>query len=839
MPLNRALRGLAVFCLATAAPYPALACEGAVSVCTKEAETSFLFARAGAITQIRVDPSDAAPVRHAAKMLAEDIGRVTGTPGMVGSGDVPSGGPVIMAGTLDSPAIATLVRSGALDVAQIRGTWEGYVQAIVPAGRSGLGVPALVIAGSDPRGAVYGLLDLSERIGVSPWHWWADVPVQQKQNVWLTAGTRADAPAVKYRGFFINDEDPAFGGWANEKFGGVNAQAYEHVFDLLLRLKGNYIWPAMWGKSLPQDDPASLALAAETGVVLGTSHHEPLTRAHVEWDRAKAAGEASGEWNYGTNAAALRNFWQAGMQRHVASGAEAVVTIGMRGDGDEAMSEDTAIPLLEQVVADQRTIIAEATGKPASQTPQVWALYKEVQDYYDQGMQVPDDVTLLFADDNWGQIRRLPALGAAPRQGGYGVYYHFDYVGGPRSYKWIDTIQNGKTWQQMNLAWERGARDLWIVNVGDIKPAEFPLDFFLDMAWDPVEMTPDALGDYSRAWATQQFGAANAGEIAEILDEYARLVSRRKPELLDADALPLRELGAASDEWGRLAGRTTALAERMPEAQRPAFAQLVLHRVLAVGNLYRLYHAVAQNRQLAEQGSPQANDWADRAEQAFEFDRMMTDSYHAIAGGKWNHMMSQPHIGYSSWDDPDENIMPELVRVEATSRPSVRLTPEPISAATAAADVDAAPVAKGLSWQPVAEIGSHGSALVALPQGRPATTPADGVYAEYTLMVPFTFRWQLDVELVPTLDTIGEEGLRFGVQFGDGPVEEKRFYLEATNGQYDNPDQVAWNEAVIDNKVVVTQPLGLVEKGEHRVRIYRIDDNVVLDGLVLRPIRAE
>src|SRR5690606_39010394 len=265
--------------------------------------------------------------------------------------------------------------------------------------------------------------------------------------------------------------------WVREKFGGFNHQFYEKVFELILRLKGNFLWPAMWGKSLWDDDSLSAPLADEMGVVLATTHHEPMMRAHVEWQRY-----GKGPWDYDKNPEVLRQFWREGLER--TKGQETVVTLAMRGDGDEAMSADTNIELLERIVKDQREIIAEVTGRPAEETPQVWALYKEVQDYYDKGMRVPEDVTLLFADDNWGNIRRLPDP-ADKRPGGYGVYYHFDYVGGPRNYKWLNTTQIESAWQQMRLAWAHGVDRVWIVNVGDIKPMELPISAFLDQAWDP------------------------------------------------------------------------------------------------------------------------------------------------------------------------------------------------------------------------------------------------------------------------------------------------------------------------------------------------------------------
>ena len=259
----------------------------------------------------------------------------------------------------------------------------------------------MIISGSDRRGTAYGVFEVSKRIGVSPWYWWADVPVKKKTDLFINANTYfSDAPKVKYRGIFINDEAPALSGWTREKFGGFNHKFYEKVFELILRLKGNYLWPAMWGNAFYYDDSLNIRSADEYGIVIGTSHHEPLMRAHEEW---KYFGKGR-KWNYDSTETGLKEYWKGGMQR---AWNEKIVSIGMRGDGDEPMSRPTATALLERIVKHQRQIIEEVTGKPASETPQLWALYKEVQDYYDKGMRVPDDVTLLLCDDNWGNIRSI------------------------------------------------------------------------------------------------------------------------------------------------------------------------------------------------------------------------------------------------------------------------------------------------------------------------------------------------------------------------------------------------------------------------------------------------
>ena len=334
LPLAAALLG--------AVPVAASACEGAVAACTTTKDGSFALIAGGRATPVIVEAGADPAVRHAAGNFAEDLGRVGGAPPPVME-VLPNGAPaVVIVGVAGQGGLVdSLAAAGHIDLSQVTRRWEAFGQFVVDDPLPGV-ERALVIAGADPRGAVYGLYDLSEQIGVSPWHWWADVPVERRETLYLTAGARTDAPGVRYRGFFINDEDPALGGWARQRFGGLNAQFYDQVFELLLRLKGNYLWPAMWGKSLAEDDPASLALAAEMGIVLGTSHHEPLTRAHVDWERAKERGEVSGAWNYETNPETLRRFWREGMERFVASGADGVVTVGMRGDGDERGHRDSA-----------------------------------------------------------------------------------------------------------------------------------------------------------------------------------------------------------------------------------------------------------------------------------------------------------------------------------------------------------------------------------------------------------------------------------------------------------------------------------------------------------------
>lgn len=623
---------------------------------------SFRIAAPGVAAAILVDANDHPGVRRAAADLQADVGRVTGvTPVLLGGG---SGAPpsAVIVGTLGrSQLIQRLVDRGKLDVKAIRSRWESSIIEVVAKPWAGV-ERALVIVGSDPRGTIYGVYDVSEQMGVSPWYWWADVPVRHRAEVYVRAGRYVrPEPAVRYRGFFINDEAPALSGWAQQTFGGFNHQFYARVFELLLRMKANLLWPAMWGRAFADDDPRSASLANEYGVVIGTSHHEPMMRAHDEWRRY-----GSGPWNYTANAEKLREFWTEGARR--TAGYESIVTLGMRGDGDEPMSAEANVALLERIVADQRAILARHRSAPLTSVPQVWALYKEVQEYYEKGMRVPDDVTLLWSDDNWGNIRRLPTAEERGRPGGAGIYYHLDYVGGPRSYKWLNTVPITKVWEQMHLAWQYGATRIWMVNVGDIKPVEFPLQFFLDYAWDPARFPADGLDDYTRSWAEREFGPEHAGEIADIVTRYTMFNGRRKPEMLEPRTYSLtsyREAETVVADYNRLAEKAEALSAKMPAESRDAFFELVLYPVKACAVVNELYVVAGLNRLYAVQGRASTNELAERARRLFAEDARLSREYNeALAGGKWAHMMDQTHLGYTYWQQPVRNAMPAVQQIQ-------------------------------------------------------------------------------------------------------------------------------------------------------------------------------
>jgi hypothetical protein len=642
-------------------------------VSSKPVPGAFALADHKSAVPLLVSDSDWPGVVRAASDLGADIERVTGErPALLRAGALHDGDAVLIGTIGRSTLIDGLVQRHKLDVSGIAGKWEAAVTNIVEHPMPGVR-RALVIAGSDKRGTIFAIYDLSEQIGVSPWYWWADVRVPRQDALFVEPGRHAQpVPAVKYRGIFLNDEAPALTGWVNEKYGGYNSKFYVHVFELLLRLKANFLWPAMWNSAFAADDPLNAKLADEYGIVMGTSHEEPMMRAEKEWKRA------DGPWNYAENQKRIDEFWRTGIDRD--KDYEEIVTLGMRGVNDTPMPAAANSELLEKIVANQRQILKETVNPDLEKVPQVWALYKEVQSYYDNGMRVPDDVTLLWSDDNWGNLRRLPTPEERKRSGGAGIYYHFDYVGDPRSYKWLNTNPIPKVWEQMNLALHYGADRIWVVNVGDLKPMEFPIEFFLTFARTPDRWNQNSLDEYTRMWATREFGPEHAADIATAMEDYTRYNGRRKPELIDPGTFSVanyHEADRVEREWKLLAARVDKLADELPQDERASFFELVQYPVDACANLTELYIAAGRNALYARQGRASANSYAAETRALFAKDAALTDEYnHKLLDGRWNHMMDQTHIGYTFWNEPPLNAMPAVTEVQPAAVASIGVAVE-------------------------------------------------------------------------------------------------------------------------------------------------------------------
>ena len=792
-------------------------------ITTSVAEKQFTLSGSNGSTTLVISSEDYAGVIDALKNLKTDIGKVTGhEPDIINN--LPKAKELIIVGTIGkSPLIDQLIKNKKLDVKDIIGKWESFIIQSVESPLPGVG-KALIIAGSDKRGTIYGIYDVSNNIGVSPWYYWADVPVEKHESLFVKEGRYVfDSPKVKYRGIFLNDEAPAMSGWAIEKFGGFNHKFYVNVLELILRLRGNFLWPAMWGKSFFDDDSANGPLADEMGVVIGLSHHEPMGRSQAEWHKY-----GSGPWDYSKNENVLKEFWKGGLERN--KNYETLVTIGMRGDGDMPMSKESNIDLLEKIVKDQRNIIKEVTGQKPEKTPQVWALYKEVQDYYDQGMRVPDDVTLLMCDDNWGNIRKLPDINAPVHPGGYGMYYHVDYVGGPRCYKWLNVSQNERIWEQMNLAYTHGVDRLWVLNVGDLKPMEYPISFFLDMAWDPMQFNAQNIQQYSEDWCTRQFGEKFAKEASRLLELYTKYNQRVTPEILNANTYSLEnynEFERVRNDYRDLALDAMRLYYLIPNQYKDAFDQLVLFPINACSNLYEMYYAVAKNQKMTAEKKTEANYWADVAKQCYDRDSILSIHYNKdIAGGKWSHMMDQIRIGYRSWAEPRKRIMPKVTRIEV---PEVTKSELVFNESDGYVSIEAENYQKTkgtdkIHWEVIPELGRTGSAVSTFPQNQYPTVK-DSVYLEYGVNFKSTGDFEVSVLISPTLNFNANKGLRYAISF-DGSVEQ----IVNVNQKYTEREFEGWQANHI-NQTKTKHPI--TTAGLHCLRIRVLEPGIVLQKIII------
>lgn len=655
---------------------------------------------------IFVDGKDWPGVTRAANDLASDIKAITGNQLQVVSDVAAMGNTPIIIGTVGkSPIIDQLAASGKIDVSSIKGKWESSITQVVENPLPGV-ERALVIAGSDKRGTIYSIYDVSEQSGQSPWHYWGDVPAKKHSELHVKAGkVTVGEPSVKYRGIFLNDEAPSLTNYVRTKYGQAPAyrgtanygrEFYSHLFELLLRTKGNYLWPAMWSNAFNEDDPENAPTADLYGIVMGTSHQEPMIRAQQEWDRLPRT-TTFGNWNYATHPEALEKFWRDGLERN--KNYESLITMGLRGRNDTEMVRGTqeAIDLLNKIIPAQRKLIAETINPDPSKVPQMWCLYKEVQDYYETGgLNPPDDISLLWAEDNNGNVRRLPTAKERQRSGGAGIYYHFDYHGGPTDYRWVNTSPIPRIWDQMSWAKQYGADRIWIVNVGKFKNLEFAMDYWMNLGWNTNRWTNETMREYTKLWATREFGPDHADEIAEIMATYTKFNGRRKPERLATSiysAAFYSEAETVAADYNALAAKAEALYAKVPADQKDAFYQLVLFPTKACANLNEMYVAGGLNQLYARQGRVSANDYAEKAKADYANDAALMKHFNTeFAGGRWNHFQDDVHIGYTSWDQPRTPNMNQVKLASVTPKetPTLGVAVESMAAAWPGGEGDAA-----------------------------------------------------------------------------------------------------------------------------------------------------
>ena len=765
-----------------------------------------------------VDPA-ATPVVHlAVQLLADDLAHVTGRPTALRADAGQLGPTAILIGTIgDGGPVDALATAGKVDAAGVRGQWETFAWQIVADPLPGVRA-ALVIVGSDRRGTAYGCTELSRAIGVSPWAWWADVPTPRHAELAVAPGRHVDGPpGVKYRGIFLNDEDWGFLPWAaktfDPKLGNVGPKTYAKVFELMLRLRLNYLWPAMH----PGTDefgavPGNAEMADRWAIIMGASHCEPMLRNNVYWPKA------NGPWRYDTNGPTILRYWDESVRDR--GHFEAVWTLGIRGIHDSGMSgppqKSARVKMLEGIFTDQRKLIdghvTDQFGPPA----ECFVPYKEVLPLYDDHLKVPDDVTLMWPDDNYGYIRHLPTPAERARAGGNGIYYHLSYQGGPMSYLWLETISPGLAWEELHKAYQNGVDRMWMLNVGDLKPAEVATDFYSRLAWAPDRWGPDAQDRFLHDFFTRTFGADLAGPLVDLQSAYYRLASVRKPETVTSgwvDGLSPAERADLGRRYTALMQEETATAARIPADHADAYVEMVGYpaRMLAATGLLYLH---------LDDDRVEAQRWMD-------YIRDQTRRYNEqVAGGKWRHMMSDTMAGLS-W--------PTEVGGRGNGKRTPRATTTPdrpagvtVDAAVGIPATSATTEPRAAAWHAVAGLGWSGRAVTTLPATVGAGTAAPLTYA-FDLAAAAPADAAVRLYLLPTMRLTPEGALRVAVAVDAAPPAD----LDVPGGTAKDENDKRRRDAVLSDRQTLSVPVGALAAGRHVVRVSALDPGVVLDQVEL------
>jgi hypothetical protein len=635
----------------------------------------FTIVKNGKATKIYVDSKgkDYDGLSLVSQSFANDVHMVTGMTPTVTTDVSRLEGTVVIAGSIgNNDLIDALISEGKINVASIMNKRETYQIRVVDYPFTGIN-KAIVIVGSDKRGTIYGIYHISELIGVSPWVYWGDVIPEKKAEVVIPENKldfTSKEPSVKYRGFFLNDEWPSLGTWTTNKFGDFNEDLYVKVFELILRLKGNFLWPAMWSAIFSENGKSSsianAKLADAYGIVMSTSHHEPMFRAGEEWQKFYKNYGASNEWNFAKNREAITRFWEDGVKRN--KDFESIITLGMRGERDSSLGGGLQenIDLLKSIIITQKDLLKKYS---LSDAPQVLTVYKEVEEFWYgsdtvEGLKdwdVLNDVTIMLAEDNFGNMRKLPTPSERNRESGWGMYYHFDYHGGPISYEWVNTVPLEKVWEQMSVAYDYGIRDIWIVNVGDLKPMEFPISYFLDLAYDFEKWGINGLNrtkEYTRNWVLQQFrniADKNTRDgIAGVLSGYTKMNGIRKPETLTAETFSTTYYNEAKRVLSKAISLEKAAKkyyDLMPESHKDTYYQLVYYPAVASANVVKMQIYAGLNKKYYGLKSVLANSYAALVKEAIAADDQMQSYYNdTMSDGKWQGIMSSAHIGYVNWD---------------------------------------------------------------------------------------------------------------------------------------------------------------------------------------------
>jgi hypothetical protein len=805
----------------------------ALSLTDSPKPDDFILADGRSVAAIMVETNDSRAVIRAAGDLAEDIQRVTGIKPTL-AGDPSKGKFLIIAGTLgQSPVVDRLVAAGKLDVAGVHGEWESYVLQIVKNPLPGVDA-ALVIAGSDRRGTIYGIYQLSEMIGVSPWYWWADVPVKHRSTLALHGDRLAQGPpVVKYRGIFLNDEDWGLRPWAAKTFdpatGNVGPKTYAKVFELLLRLHANYLWPAMHPdtaafNSFPEDSK----LADEYGIVMGSSHCEQMLRNNIsEWDEKKF-----GDYNFVTNPDGVLKYWEERVREN--GKFENIYTLGMRGIHDSGMpgggTEREKAARLEIIIADQRDMLARLVNTNVAAVPQIFCPYKEVLPLYRLMTALPDDITLVWPDDNYGYIRQFSNARERERSGGAGVYYHVSYYGRPRDYLWLCSTPPALIAEEMTKAYDYGADKVWILNVGDLKPAELDIEFFLKLAWNPHAWNGTNTCDLLEKQLTRDFGPANAPELTSIMAEYYRLNFQRKPEHMGLPAGNLFSAAEAAQRlaaWKNLVTRVGVMEGRLFPESRDAFFELVGYPVRAA--------ALANERALSPATARHAQD---------EIHRLTAIYNDQIAGGKWRFMMSDNPRGQiefllprnpamesaSSGTNAASSVMTRVTN-PAEDHSGADFVEENHCVVMEAEHASAFVPGKDAHWGKITGLGYNGEAVTIFPPNVPVRETPEKILAEspclqYKIWLREAGDWHVTVRALPTFSVEAGQPQRYAIAFDDAPPQI--IALPAAISEMDKH----WQENVLRNAALTSSVHAIAAPGLHTLKIWMVDPGIVLDTII-------
>jgi hypothetical protein len=803
--------------------------------------STFPLVAGRAAAPIVLPPDAPEVVRIAARDLAADIAAVTGaTPEVLTA--KPDGA--------DRPLIELL-----LSPQDLTGRWEAFRLSATPNG--------LIVAGADARGLAFGIYDLSRRIGISPWHWWADVPAPRRTELHLSVGqVPVDQPAVKYRGIFINDEDWGLEPWASKTFepevGNIGPKTYGRIFELLLRLRANCLWTAMHPTTTPFFlVPGNAAVADKYAIIVGSSHAEPMLRNNGrEWKLPPT------QFNYLAHRDDVLAYWETRIKERTSG--ESLFTIGMRGLEDSPIigpkNQAERISTLEKIFADQRALLARYLGKgDPTHVGQIFVPYKEVLDDYNAGLKVPDDVTIVWPDDNYGYIRRYATPDERKRSGGLGVYYHASYSGMPQSWLWIDTLPPALVWSEMMRAYEQGAGRFWILNVGDIKNTERSAEFFLDLAWhaDPTDI--DAPARFIHETAARDFGKQHAADIADILARLQAINFARKTEHLQwhLSLTPYKptELNEAEIEQrlkqcADLLHRSDALASRLPPEARDAYFELVGYPVgITAAANERYFRAELARADIVRGRSPDANRAAAQAGED-RVDELTARYNNEIAGGKWRSIVSENGYSPSAWprfqrdtkavrpEPAPANVCPPapppssgLARL-ADARPGDFVEQDKIVSILAGHFTTKKDLSSGAGWRAIPNLGRSGSAITVLPSTA-ALAPQAAPSVDYRFHITTSAPARLQVRLLPTHPLVAGRGLRFAIAIDDAaPLP-----LAVTTGfdtKNSNTEMTDWQRRVLANASYAAADLPTpLAPGWHTLHLIAVDAGVVIDKIVL------